>query len=45
MKKVVLTILLWLISIIFVIVWTFDNPDIIEKVKSNLKKKSNLAII
>ncbi len=39
MKKVVLIILLWLISTIFVIIWTFDNPDIIEKVKSNFKKK------
>ena len=39
MNKVVLIILLWLISIIFVTTWIFDNPDIIEKVKSNFKKK------
>jgi glucose/arabinose dehydrogenase len=39
MKKVILITLLWLISTIFVIIWTFDNPDIIEKVKSNFKKK------
>jgi len=39
MKKIISIIVLWLISIIFAIIWTFDNQDIIEKVKSNFKKK------
>ena len=39
MKKTISIILLWLISIVFAVIWTFDNLDIIEKVKSNFKKK------
>ena len=39
MKKTISIILLWLISIAFAVIWTFDNLDVIEKVKSNFKKK------
>ena len=31
--------LLWLFSILFSIIWTYENPEKIEKIKSNFKKK------
>ena len=34
----ILIVLLWLVSILFTIVWTFENPEKIEKIKSNFKK-------
>ena len=33
-----LIILLWLFSIVFSIIWTYENPEKIEKIKSNFKK-------
>ena len=36
--KKFLIILLWLFSIIFSIIWTYENPEKIEKIKSNFKK-------
>ena len=36
----ILIVLLWLVSIFFAIVWTFENPEKIEKIKSNLTKNN-----
>ena len=35
----ILIILLWLISILSTIVWTFENPEKVEKIKSFFKKE------
>ncbi len=37
--KKVLIFFLWLFSILFSIIWTFENPEKIEKIKSNFQKK------
>ena len=43
----ILIVLLWLVSILFTIVWTFENPEKIEKIKSNFKKKqlSDVSVV
>ena len=43
----ILIVLLWLVSILFAIVWTFENPEKIEKIKSNFKKKqlSDVSVV
>ena len=45
--KKFLIVLLWLFSILFSIIWTYENPEKIEKIKSNFKKKqlSEVSII
>ena len=29
---------LWFVSIIYAVIWTFENPEKIEKIKSEFKK-------
>ena len=43
----ILIVLLWLVSILFTIVWTFENPEKIEKIKSNFKKNqlSDVSVV
>ena len=43
MKNIVL-LTLWIFTIIFSIVWTFENPEKIEKIKSNFKKNKKPEI-
>ena len=33
---------LWFLTIIFTAIWTFENPEIIEKIKSELKKNKKI---
>ena len=40
MKK--LFFFLWFVSIIFAVVWTFENPEKIEKIKSEFKKNKKV---
>ena len=42
MKK--LFFFLWFVSIIFAVVWTFENPEKIEKIKSEFKKNEKVEI-
>ncbi|RPG93861.1 MAG: hypothetical protein CBE23_003355 [Candidatus Pelagibacter sp. TMED263] len=42
--KKVLIFLLWLLSIIFVIIWTYENPEKIEKIKSSFKKEQTVKV-
>ena len=41
MKKLFI-FFLWLVSIIFAIIWTFENPEKIEKIKSEFKKNEKI---
>ena len=43
MKNIIL-LTLWIFTIIFSIVWTFENPEKIEKIKSNFKKNKKINI-
>ena len=42
--KKILIVLIWLFSIIFSIIWTYENPEKIEKIKSNFKKEQSLEV-
>jgi len=44
MKSLLSFFLIWLITIIFAIVWTFENPDKIEKIKSEFKKDKKIEV-
>ena len=37
--KKTLIIFIWIFSILFSVIWTYENPDKIEKIKNNFKKK------
>ena len=41
MKKLFI-FFLWFVSIIFTIIWTFENPEKIEKIKSEFKKNKKV---
>ena len=43
MKNIFL-LTLWIITVIFSIIWTFENPEKIEKIKSNFKKNKKISI-
>ena len=40
MKKIFF-FFLWFVTIIYAVVWTFENPEKIEKIKSEFKKNNN----
>jgi len=42
--KKFLIVLLWLFSILFSIIWTYENPEKIEKIKSNFKQEQLLEV-
>ena len=44
MKKNLILIFLWFISIAYSIIWTFENPEKIEKIKNIVKKNKNVDI-
>ena len=44
MKAKFFVLFLWATSIIFSILWTFENPEKIEKIKSNFKKNEKTTI-
>ena len=44
MKKFFFIVLLWIISIIIAIIWTFENPEKLEKIKSIFKKNKVVEI-
>ena len=44
MKKYFFIILSWIISIIIAIIWTFENPEKLEKIKSIFKKNKVVEI-
>ena len=35
---------LWLLTILFTAIWTFENPEKIEKIKSHFKKKQKVQV-
>ena len=35
---------LWIFSVIFSIIWTFENPEKIEKIKNNFKKNKKINV-
>ena len=44
MKVKFFVLFLWTVTIIFSILWTFENPEKIEKIKSNFKKNEKTTI-
>ena len=36
--------ILWLVTIVYTIVWTFENPEKIEKIKDRFKKNKQIEI-
>ena len=44
MKLKIYAFLVWLVTIIFSIIWTYENPEKIEKIKSNFKKNEKSTI-
>ena len=42
-KKIFIYLLVWLLSIILAVIWTFENPDKIELIK-NIQKKNKIPI-
>tara|TARA_B110000914_G_scaffold209388_1_gene207676 strand:- start:308 stop:1564 length:1257 start_codon:yes stop_codon:yes gene_type:complete len=44
MKSIISLFFLWIITIIFSIIWTFENPEKIEKIKSDFKKNEKTII-
>ena len=43
-KKFLIIFPLWLLSILFTAIWTFENPEKIEKIKSHIKKKQTVQV-
>ena len=43
-KKILIIFALWLLSILFTAIWTFENPEKIEKIKSQFKKKQTVQV-
>ena len=43
MKNIFL-ITLWIFTVIFSIIWTFENPEKVEKIKNNFKKNKKINI-
>ena len=43
-KKFLIIFALWLLSILFTAIWTFENPEKIEKIKSHIKKKQTVQV-
>ena len=43
-KKFLIIFPLWLLSILFTSIWTFENPEKIEKIKSYFKKKQKVQV-
>ena len=43
-KNFLIIFILWLITILFTAIWTFENPEKIEKIKSHFKKKQTLQV-
>ena len=39
LKKLIIISSLWFLSILITVLWTFENPDKIEKIKNQFKKK------
>ena len=39
MKKIIIILLVWIITIFVSIIWTFENVDIIESIKAKLEQK------
>ena len=42
MKKTAIIFSLWLISLIFVTIWTYENPENIEYLKNYFKKNEEI---
>ena len=45
MKSLLSFFFFWLITIIFSIIWTFENPEKIEKIKSEFKKNKKVEVV
>ena len=43
-KKFLIIFALWLLSILLTAIWTFENPEKIEKIKSHFKKKQTVQV-
>jgi hypothetical protein len=44
MNKNLILIFLWFVSIVYSIIWTFENPEKIEKIKNIVKKNQNVDV-
>lgn len=44
MKKKIIIFIAWVLSVIFSILWTFENPEKIEKIKNSFKKNKKPEI-
>ena len=42
MKRIAIIVSLWLISLIFVTIWTYENPENIEYLKNYIKKNKEI---
>lgn len=43
-KNFLIIFALWLFTILFTAIWTFENPEKIEKIKSHFKKKQTVQV-
>jgi hypothetical protein len=43
-KNFLIIFTLWLLTILFTAIWTFENPEKIEKIKSHFKKKQKIKV-
>ena len=43
-KKFIIIIIFWLLTLLSTAIWTFENPEKIEKVKSFFKKKQEVNL-
>jgi hypothetical protein len=43
MKKIITILLIWIITILITIIWTFENTDIVELFKAKLKEKKGVS--
>ena len=43
-KRLIIIIIFWLLTLLSTAIWTFENPEKIEKIKSFFKKKQKVNI-
>ena len=43
-KRFIIIFILWLLTVLLTAIWTFENPEKIEKVKSFFKKKQIVKV-
>ena len=43
-KRFIIIIIFWLFTLLSTVIWTFENPEKIEKIKSFFKKKQEVNV-